>query len=133
MGGQLFKGTTFEISELGTIFTKIGDITGYNFEDGETSDIDTTHSESLKKEYINGLAEADTVTYDVNFEIGGAGLALAKACKAAGTAYFFKVTYSNAKVHTFQGQVKSVPHSGSNDDILKGSVGVRLTTDVAEA
>ena len=128
-----FQGTLVKLSVDGVVaMATLGEITGYSFDDGERGDIDVTHSESTKKQYLSGLAEADNATYDINYVVGSAGMVLAKASKDGDVAYFWEITYANGIKHTFQAVVKSMPHSGGTDDKLSGSVSVRLTTDVTE-
>jgi len=127
--GQKFQGTTISLSVDGVVaMALMAEITGYNFEDGERSDIDVTHSTSTKKEYLSGLAEADNISFDINYVRGAAGMLLAKDSKDNDTAYFWEMLYSDGSKDTFQGVVKSMPHSGGVDDKLSGSVSIRLTT-----
>jgi len=131
--GMKFQGTKISLSVDGVVaMVLLGEITGYNFEDGENSDIDVTHSTSARKEYLTGLAEADNLSFDLNYVVGSAGIALAKASKDSQAAYFWEMEFANGIIHTFQGVVKSVPHSGGADDKLSGSVSIRLTTAVVE-
>ena len=132
--GMKFQGTTVKLSVDGVVaMATLGELTGYSFDDGERSEIDMTHSESTKKEYVSGLAEADNVTFDLNYVIGSAGLELALASKASDAPYFWEITYSNAKVQTFQATVKAAPHSGGSDDKLSGSVTIRVDSAVVTA
>jgi len=131
--GQGFQGTTIKLSVDGIVaMVALGEITGYSFEDGERGDIDVTHSTSTKKEYLSGLAEADNISFDMNYVLGGAGLALAKDSKDNDIAYFWELEFTDGTLHEFNGVVKAMPHSGGVDDKLSGSVNIRLTTGVTE-
>lgn len=137
---QKFQGTLFEISDDDVTFVTLGEVTGYDLDEGERSEIDTTHAASTRKEFLLGLAESGAVNFDIQYTPEGAGYAMAQASKGSDDVYYFRITYANqitpttgnGTIHDFQGHVKTLTHTGAVDDKLTGTVGTKIVGEITE-
>ncbi|MCA3194563.1 MAG: hypothetical protein INH12_31380, partial [Cupriavidus sp.] len=102
--------------------------------DGQSSELDVTDLDSTAKEFMLGLQDWGTFSFDVNRDFNDAGPQAVDAAKRAGSQKSFKLTLPNLKTKTFNGYVKNSPLEGGVDQVLKTSgVTLRITGDVVDA
>lgn len=115
-------------------WTEIGEVTDVDRAAGSRSEIDTTHLKSTSKEYLLGLRDSGTVTFNVNWLFDDNGQEALLTAEASDDAYNFRITYPSTDVMTFSAYVQSVSGpSAAVDGKLGGSVTLRITGDVTFA
>ncbi len=132
---MLTQGMSFRISPDGTNFTEIGCISGFNWDQPERAQIDTTCFSSDSKEFSFGLRDNGTVSLEYRFDVSSNGQELLEESYASEDSYSFEIEYSDnagttGTVKKFVGYVTSLSQDGSLDDIINGSCTIKLTGDV---
>ncbi len=138
--GQKFQGITILMSDDDVTYVEVGEITGYDLDEGERGEIDTTHSTSDRKEFLLGLQESGALNVDIQYVSESAGYAMAQASKGSDDPYYFRIDYANpitpttgtSTLHEFQGHVKTLTHTGSVDDKLTGAIGTKILGEISE-
>ena len=122
------------IDAQGTTFTAdtdvVGGIVSFSGFDGEASDIDVTTLASTAKEYRVGLQDFGNFSLEVIYDPNDVGQAQMATNMAALTETTFVLTLPDDVVlnkATFNGFVKSMSISGGVDDVVKGTVNIRIT------
>ncbi|MEN7529239.1 phage tail tube protein [Cupriavidus sp. DL-D2] len=126
------------ITAAGTItplgWTKIENLVSFKGFDGQASELDATDMDSTAKEFLLGLQDWGSFTFDVNRDMNDAGQQAVDASKRAGTKKTYKLTLPNNKTKTFDAYCKNSPLEGGVDQILKTSgITLRITGDVVDA
>ena len=116
-GGDSYKVTTSAVAE----------VSGVDGFDGQANEIDVTHLSSIGKEYLLGLQDFGTVSFDVFLKNSDTGQAALRTAKESGAAKVFTITDSAGQVMSFVAYVKSFTVSMSADDSVKGKVSLRIT------
>jgi hypothetical protein len=132
------QGTTIEISSDGVAYTSLGCIESFSMDGNARAEIDVTCLTSTSKEFMFGLRDNGTMALEIKYDPSSAGLTLAEASYASDTAYKFRVTYNDQITPTtgnptssdFDGFVMNLSHSGSVDNVLTGSIEVKISGDV---
>lgn len=123
------------ISSQGTSLTiaaqAIAGIVSYSGLDGESTEIDTTNLASTAKEFIVGLEDFGSFSFDMISDPTDAGQEDLRDLKTAGTAAAFVLTTSASKTATFNAYVTSLSYSGSVDDVDKVTCNLRVSGAVA--
>lgn len=115
-------------------WTKIENLISFNGFDGQASELDITDLDSTAKEFMLGLQDWGTFTFDVNRDFNDAGQQAVDAAKRAGAKRSYKLTLPNGKTKTFDAYCKNSPLEGGVDQVLKTSgVTLRITGDVVDA
>ncbi|URF02970.1 MULTISPECIES: phage tail tube protein [Cupriavidus] len=115
-------------------WTKIENLISFNGFDGQASELDVTDLDSTAKEFMLGLQDWGSFTFDVNKDFNDAGQQAVDAAKRAGTKRSYKLTLPNGKTKTFDAYCKNSPLEGGVDQVLKTSgVTLRITGDVVDA
>ena len=63
-------------------------------------EVDVTNLDSTAKEYIAGLADGNTVEFDVNFLSGNAQQLYLQTSQAAGSTVYLKMTWQTSPLYT---------------------------------
>jgi len=63
-------------------------------------EVDVTNLDSTAKEYIAGLADGNTVEFDVNFIAGNTQQAALRTSQAAGSTAYFQMTWQTSPLFT---------------------------------
>ncbi|MDA3835854.1 MAG: phage tail tube protein [Spirochaetales bacterium] len=103
-------------------YTKIGNITDWDISGDSHNLIDFTTLGSLRAEEKPGIPRGSATTFSLNWTAGDMGLLAAEAARDEKALKTFKVTYSDAAVHTFPGYVTGINDAGGGDDKVSGSV-----------
>ena len=122
------------IKSQGTALTietvDIGSIVSYTGFDGVVQEIDTTTLASVAKEYEVGLEDFGSFSFEVLIDDSDAGQTALRAAKTAGTTDGYVLTM-NTGSRTFDALVTSFSDSAGVDDVVKGSVTLKITGAVA--
>ncbi|SPR97351.1 phage tail tube protein [Cupriavidus taiwanensis] len=115
-------------------WTKIENLVSFKGFDGQASELDATDMDSSAKEFLLGLQDWGTFTFDVNRDFNDAGQQAVDAAKRAGAKKSYKLTLPNGKTKTFDAYCKNSPLEGGVDQILKTTgITLRITGDVVDA
>ena len=112
--------------DLGTItpqtYTEIGNILYWDLAGDTHNMIDFTTLSSTRAEEKPGIPRGSAISLSMNWTSDDDGLVAAEVARAAKTLKTFKVTYTDASIHTFTGYVVAISDSGSGDDKVSGSI-----------
>jgi hypothetical protein len=129
------QGTQFGISTDGVTYTPLGCIKSWDWSKPSRAEIDTTCLLDTSKSFRFGLKDNGTLTVETFYD-RGAGIVLAEASYDSDTAYYFEVEYpdgvTSGTKKVFQGYVVTMNESGGVDDVINGSVEIRLSGDITE-
>ncbi|GLC92317.1 hypothetical protein Tamer19_17250 [Cupriavidus sp. TA19] len=115
-------------------WTKIENLVNFKGFDGQASELDATDMDSTAKEFLLGLQDWGSFTFDVNRDFNDAGQQAVDAAKRAGTKKTYKLTLPNGKTKTFDAYCKNSPLEGGVDQLLKTTgITLRITGDVVDA
>jgi hypothetical protein len=103
-------------------YTEIGNILDWDLAGDTHNMIDFTTLGSTRAEEKPGIPRGSAISLSMNWTSDDAGLVAAEVARAAKTLKTFKVTYTDASVHTFTGYVVAISDSGSGDDKVSGSI-----------
>jgi len=113
-------------AENGTItpqtYTEIGNILDWDLAGDTHNMIDYTTLGSTRGEEKPGIPRGSAISLSMNWTSNDAGLLAAEVARAAKTLKTFKVTYTDASVHTFTAYVVAISDSGSGDDKVNGTI-----------
>ncbi|MGB7195449.1 MAG: phage tail tube protein [Collimonas pratensis] len=113
---------------------KISNLLTFKGFDGQAAELDATNLDSTAKEYLLGLQDNGTFTFDVHRDFADAGQQAVDAAKRGATLKSFKLTLPNARTKTFNAYVKNSPLEGAVDQLVKTTgVNLRITGDVVDA
>ena len=122
------QGTTLEISEITSPldYEDILGIVDFTAFDGSAAEIDVTHLQSTRKQYLKGIADSGSFTINCNFIDGDDGQDLLKDAYDSQDAYAFRYTRSDGSTATFQGYVMTASESGGVDAKVDASYSIRV-------
>ncbi|MCP3852125.1 MAG: hypothetical protein GY694_18075 [Gammaproteobacteria bacterium] len=112
--------------------TAIGNIVSYDGFDGAAQEIDITNLASTAKEYEVGLVDNGNFGFEVNVDDSDAGQAALTAAKNAGTTDTYVLTLTGGDTRTFDALVVSFSESAGVDDVVKGSVQLKISGSVVK-
>ena len=117
-----YNGTKLEYcaTENGT-YEKIPGLRSIPDVGGEPNSIDTTDLDNLEYETaMDGLKPAQRYSFEFNMQDPNAeaNIYLASQMEDSGNEYYFKLTYSNGIVVSFQSKVKTTILGGSSGDLI---------------
>lgn len=137
MSGAIeFQGFKVEVSTAGIsplVYTEVKEVTDFDGFDGEASEIDVTHSQSLAKEFLLGLQDFGNVSLDCNHLPADPGQVILRTAKGDRAKRQFRLTFSDATTASFLAFVKSNPLNGGVDAKVGGSFVLRITGSVTFA
>ena len=107
--------------------SKVGNIKDFDIQQDEATEIDVTNLDSLRKEYLIGLAGSWTATSNYDIDTSDTGQAEFEAAQNDGENRVFTVTLLSGSVFAGLGYVKSTSASGSPDGVVSGTVNIRGT------
>ena len=107
--------------------TKIGNLKTFGGLDGSTQTLDASNLDSIAMEYIAGLKDEGTFTFDCDYDVADAGQTALDAARAAGALKTFTLTLPNARVAVFNGIVVKFGKAGGVSQIVKGTCEVRIS------
>lgn len=122
------QGTTFTFNN-GTIATNVVGIKSYTGFDGEAADIDITTLASTAKEYSIGLEDFGNFSLELIVDPDDTGQLAILAAKSAGATRECVLTLPTGTLSTatFNVVVKSFSQSGGVDEVIMGTVNMRIT------
>lgn len=134
--GQLGNGTVVQVSSGSpTSLVTIGNCRNVEFDTGSSAKVDMSNMSSSWKEFLLGLPDPGSLTFDVDTDFGDAGQATLRAARISRVRCDFKVilpggTTPNASM---QGFVSKFPVTTSVDNPVKTSVECFLTGPITLA
>lgn len=124
------QGTTFSIdtaSSGGPTYTAVGNIKTFSGFDGASSEIDVTNLSSTAKEYRLGLEDNGQFSIELDRDFADAGQTALLAARDSQAGKSFKLLLSNGENAIFTGYVKKFSMAGGVDQVVKGSVDIRIS------
>lgn len=117
-----YNGTKLEYSTSSTgSYTRIYGLKTIPDIGGEPNRIDTTDLDNTEYETnMYGLKPAQAYNFDFNMQdpSAEANIKLVSDMEDAGTNYYWKLTYSNGLIVSFQSKVKTTILGGSSNDLI---------------
>lgn len=110
-----------------TSFTTIGNAKTYQGIDGTASEIDITNLLSVAKEIQLGVPDSGQLTIEVDQDTQDAGQIAVRASQIARTLKQYKITFTSGAVLTFNAYCKKFSTAGGVDQVVKGSIALRIT------
>lgn len=126
----LCQATTVTVEDGAASTAVIGGITGMSgIGSGSASEIETTTLASTAKEFVQGLRDNGSMTFDLNRNEDDAGQVELREMEAAQATREFVITLpdSTLNVCTFDGFVTSLSTDIGADDIVRGQCTVKIT------
>ena len=116
-------------------YTAVGNAKSFSGFDGAAAEIDVTNLASTAKEFRLGLIDNGGFSFELDQDNGDGGQSAVRAAQISGAVKDFKLELpgGSTPVASFQGYVKTFQSSGGVDDVVKGSVQIRITGPVAWA
>lgn len=127
------QGTTISIDTASSgspSYTPIANVKSFSGFDGSSSEIDVTNLSSTAKEYRLGLEDNGQFTMELDRDFSDAGQTALLAARDSQAAKQFKLLLPNGENATFTGYVKKFGVGGGVDQIVKGSVDIRISGPV---
>lgn len=112
------------------VWAAIKNVSNFNGFAGSANDIDVTDFDSTGKESRPGLQDWDTVSFDININMKEASHAALLADKKSGVVAPYQVTLSDGTTLEFDAYVKSFPITAGVDNVVKGTVVIKVTGDI---
>lgn len=111
------------------VFTKVAEVISFQGPGGEASEIDVTSLDSLAKEFRLGLQDEGDFQFECIVDPDDAQQSGLRSDRAAGTVRNFQLVLPDAANTTlsFAALVKSFSISGGIDDVVRASVGLRIS------
>jgi hypothetical protein len=135
------QGTTFSVSDglagSPTNYIAVDGVTNIrDLRSGTAAEIDTTDLASTAKEFRQGLKDEGTMSIDMINEPSDPGqirLAALRSSRAVGNFRIFVPVGSPGWTLTFTGLVTTFPATFAVDDVVRGTVGIRVTGEILES
>lgn len=108
-------------------YTEVGEIVDWDGPGGSAAEIDTTHLGSTAKEYIIGLADEGTFSFNLNCNFTDTGQTACRTARANRTSNTYKVTYSDSTYQSFTAYCMQFSTSGGIDGKVDGSISLRIS------
>lgn len=108
-------------------FTTIGNAKSFQGIDGTANEIDVTNMQSAAKEVRLGLPDSGQFTIEVDQDTTDAGQIAVRASQLAQTLKQYKITFASGAVLTFSAYCKKFSTSAGIDQVIKGSIALRIT------
>lgn len=127
------QGSTFAIDTAisgDPSYTAVKNIKTYSGFDGSASEIDVTNLDSEAKEFRIGLEDNGQFTIELDRDFSDFGQIALLAARDSQASKNFKLTLSNGENAKFIGFVKKFSLNGGVDQVVKGSVDIRISGPV---
>jgi hypothetical protein len=123
------QGCKFEVTKPPGSATLVAEATGWSGPRITRNEIETTHLQSVAKEYLLGLQDPGEFTIDVNFDFNDPGQVLLWNELAGVTPLTVKLTFYPATEgsFSFQALVMNYETTGRPDDKMSAMVTLRVT------
>jgi hypothetical protein len=108
-------------------FDKVGEVTQIGAPSGEAADIDTTHLESLAKEYLVGLPDEGNIELAMNAVTSDDGHAELITAKDDQSRRWLKITWSSGAVWYIKALVKKYTWSAGVDSKIDAAAAFRTS------
>jgi hypothetical protein len=135
-------------TDTGNEVIKIGRVTGGSGLGGQAGEIDTTNLDSAAKEFVPGLVDNGTVQINLDYDLADAGQIKLNAINGGANTRFFIAGSESTTAPTFATSAYTLPTDRTTfdfvggvtqfskdfttDDIIRGSVTVRVSGAITE-
>lgn len=118
-----------------TSYTALANVTSFNGFDGQASEIDKTNFDSTAKEFMLGLVDNGSVSFNVDVAWSDSGQVAAETSRTAGTRKSWKVVLPSGTTPTatFYAYTKQFTKSGAVDGKFQGTINLRIDGAVSWA
>jgi predicted secreted protein len=131
------QGTVFKIGNGGgpETFTAIPEIVSFSGPGETAGTIDVTDLDSTAKEYIAGLKDTGTLSFDINYIPDNTVHAQIRTDMGAGTLRNFQIIFTDtgATQWDFAAVITGFSVSGATDDKVTASVSLQISGDITES
>lgn len=132
------QGTVIQVGDGGAteVFNAIGEVTGFSGPDGTAAEIPVSNLSSSRVEVIMGLADEGRLTLNINFDPANAnGQGRCRTLRSTRKAGTFKILFNDigSTVWTFDAFVLGFPIEGAVDQVVSGTIQLRITGAIVEA
>lgn len=110
-------------------YTVVGEVTGWSISEGSRSERNVTDLADTERKFSPGIFERGQVSLDVKWSHTDTGFGLVLTSLDAKTQKIYQVTFSDAEVESFYGFVLSAEKTGAEDDILRGTMTLRIQNE----
>lgn len=124
------QGSTLQIDNdtPGTADEAISNVVSFSGFDGEASEIDVTNLDSTAKEFLLGLQDFGSFTFEFHPDYTDAGQNALRAAQTSGNVKTFLLTLSDTTTVAFTAYVKNAQAaSGGVDAALAGSASLKIS------
>lgn len=130
------QGMKFAVSASGSppSFSNIPEINTIGGPDGSAALIDVTDLDSTGKEYLLGLKDEGAFSLEINYIPQNAVHAQLRSAWSNRTTMQFRVTFpdSTTTVWEFSGLVTSFQQNAAVDQVIKATVGIKISGSIYE-
>ena len=112
-------------------WTTIGNVKDFSGFDGAVSELDKTNLQSGAMEYAAGLQDFGQFSFNLDLYDTDAGQAALRTAKTNGATKAFRLVLPNNAKRAFKGFIKKFSEQGGVNQILKGSVDIRVSNVVS--
>jgi hypothetical protein len=111
-------------------FTNMAAITGFQgLNSGGATEIDATNFDSAIKEFIRGLRDGGSATFNINFDPDQSTHQTLWNLNRQGDTRQWRVLLASGEYFEFNGFINNLQIDGSIDDILRGTMPIRIVSE----
>ena len=121
------QGAVITIENVSSVATTIGQVSSFDFGDGEAADIQITNLASTRHEFRQGLADEGGFSMELQRDPADAGQIVLLEARAAQATREVVITLASGDVATFNAYVKSVSNNAGVDEVLTGTATLKIT------
>lgn len=126
----------FHISRNGgSTWTEIAEVFDITPPSDTVDQIDTTHMQSpnRRREFISGLSDPGSASFEMNFVPGSASDLLIQEIRGTGEQVLCRITFPNAVTWQFTGQIESYEPAIPTEDKMTASVSFKVSGSTVAA
>jgi hypothetical protein len=129
-GGIALAGSAVATPVVWTAIKNLKTLKGF---DGKPAKLDATNLASTAKEWVPGLTDPGSVSFDVDIDMSDPGQIALRNNLVTGTTFQFKFTTPNAHTATWAGYVETFPWDAGVDKLLSANLTVVITGPITFA
>ena len=115
------------------VLTPIANVTTFSGFDGSPSELPATNLSSTAMEFIAGLDDEGSFSFEVDYDGNDPGQLACQAAKVARATKTFKLVLPDGHTATFSAMLTKFPLAGGINQIAKRSCALRITGSVTRA
>lgn len=129
-------GSFFHISrDSGSTWTEIAEVFDITPPSDTVDQVDVTHMQSpnRRREFISGLSDPGSASFEMNFVPGSASDLLIQEIRGTGEQVLCRITFPNAVTWQFTGQIESYEPAIPTEDKMTASVSFKVSGSTVAA